>query len=89
MTQLGIKGSLYLSGKPNFPTEPYPALFIVGELDPVGGVESNKQLMGDYQKIGFQDVNLYVYHDGSHELHNEMNKEQVFEDITSWLAERF
>jgi alpha-beta hydrolase superfamily lysophospholipase len=80
---------LYLSGKPNFPTEPYPALFIVGELDPVGGVPSNKRLVGDYQKHGFEDLNLYVYDDGRHEMHNETNKQQVFEDITAWLAERF
>jgi alpha-beta hydrolase superfamily lysophospholipase len=89
MVQLGVRGSLYLSGKPNFPTEPYPALFIVGELDPVGGVDSNKRLVGDYQKHGFEDLNLYVYDDGRHEMHNETNKQQVFEDITAWLAERF
>ena len=89
MTQLGIKGSVYLAGTPNFPTEPYPALFIVGELDPVGGVSSNKQLVGDYQKSGFEDINLYVYDDGRHEMHNEINKEQVFSDVTDWLSERF
>ena len=89
MTQLGIKGSIYLAGKPNFPTKPYPALFIVGELDPVGGIDSNKQLVGDYQKNGFEDINLYIYDDGRHEMHNEINKEQVFSDITAWLEERF
>ena len=89
LIQLGITGSLYLTGKPNFPTSPYPALIIMGELDAVGTISSNKQLVDDYQKAGFEDLNLYVYDDGRHEMHNETNKEQVFEDITSWLAERF
>lgn len=86
---LGIRGSLFLSGKPAFPTNPLPALFIMGELDPVGGISSNKQLLGDYQKAGFEDLNLYVYDDGRHEMHNETNKQQVFDDVTAWLAERF
>lgn len=89
MVQLGVRGSLYLSGKPNVPSSPYPVLFLLGELDPVGGIDSNKRLLGDYQKQGFEDLNLYVYDDGRHEMHNEINKEQVFEDVTAWLAERF
>lgn len=36
-------------------------------------------------KLGVKDVSCKLYKDGRHELLNEINKEEVFEDIICWL----
>lgn len=67
-----------------------PVLFIAGEEDPVGnfgrGVHRTEQMFRD---IGMQNVTCRLYPKDRHELLNELDKEQVYEDIMAVFAEWF
>lgn len=38
-----------------------------------------------YNRIGFEDVTCHLYKNARHELHNEINRDEVFSDIEKWL----
>ena len=63
-----------------------PVLLISGGSDPVGdlgkGVEKVQEL---YQQAGIQDLDLLLYEGARHEVLNEINREQVYEDLHLWL----
>jgi alpha-beta hydrolase superfamily lysophospholipase len=63
-----------------------PIYLISGEKDPVS--ENGKgvtELHGKYKKMGLQDVEMKLYTDARHEILNETNKEEVYNDILNWL----
>lgn len=63
-----------------------PVLFISGDRDPVG--EQGKGVIRAYKaflKAGLTDVTMKLYHGGRHEMLNEINKEEVYQDILTWL----
>lgn len=63
-----------------------PTLFISGDCDPVG--EQGKGVIRAYKsflKAGLTDTTMKLYHGGRHEMLNELNKQEVFQDILSWL----
>ena len=63
--------------------------FMSGDGDPVGdygkGVERAYKAFCD---AGLHDVFMRLYPGGRHEMLNETNKEQVYQDILSWLNEK-
>ena len=66
-----------------------PVLFVSGEADPVG--ENGKGVMRAYRSFiaaGMSDVTLKLYPGGRHEMLNEINKDQVFEDVLAWLESK-
>lgn len=63
-----------------------PILIIAGDQDPVGNYGSLvKKLHNFYQDIGLKDLQLKLYSGGRHELLNEINKDEVFEDVAAWI----
>ena len=63
-----------------------PMLFMSGADDPVG--EFGKGVRKIYEKhraAGIQDVSLRLYTGDRHELLNETDREQIFEDLLIWL----
>ena len=66
-----------------------PVYFMSGDGDPVGdygkGVERAYKAFCD---AGLHDVFMRLYPDGRHEMLNETNKEQVYQDILNWLNEK-
>ena len=66
-----------------------PMLIVSGDQDPVGdlGVGVSK-VCAMYQKAGIKDLTCKLYKDARHELLNETNKAEIFEDIYTWLDER-
>lgn len=62
-----------------------PVYLLSGDKDPVGnfgkGVEGTAELL---RSENVQDVTVKLYHDGRHEMHNELNKEEVFRDLIAW-----
>lgn len=64
-----------------------PVFFIAGKEDPVGpygrGVEKAAR---EFQKAGMQNVSCKIYPGCRHEILNELNRQEVFEDIANWLA---
>ena len=63
-----------------------PILFMSGCKDPIGenglGVKRAYEL---YKNIGIKDTEIKLYKDDRHELLNELNKKEVYEDILKWL----
>lgn len=63
-----------------------PVIFISGKEDPVGnygkGVE---KAYDDMYSAGIEDLDLILYHDGRHEMLNEVEREGVYEDISKWI----
>ena len=63
-----------------------PVLFMSGDCDPVG--EQGKGVIRAYKaflKAGLTDVTMKLYHGGRHEMLNETNRQEVYQDILNWL----
>jgi alpha-beta hydrolase superfamily lysophospholipase len=90
MKVFGVSNSLKLFGKPSKEVKSdLPILVQVGQADPIGGERSNKALVEAYQKnSGSEDIELVVYHECRHEIYNELNKEDVIQDLVSWVTKR-
>lgn len=63
-----------------------PVLLLAGDKDPVSentkGVQELKQ---NYKNSGLKDVEMILYADARHEILNETNKKEVYNDILAWL----
>lgn len=66
-----------------------PVFFIAGGDDPVGnygkGVHQAAQAFRD---AGMEDVKSKIYPLGRHEILNEINREEVYKDVASWLQRK-
>lgn len=63
-----------------------PIYFMSGACDPVGdygkGVERAYKAFCD---AGLRDVTMHLYPGGRHEMLNETNRQEVYQDILTWL----
>jgi alpha-beta hydrolase superfamily lysophospholipase len=63
-----------------------PVFFIAGEEDPVGpygkGVE---RCVKEFEKAGMIHVDCKLYPECRHEILNELNKQEVYEDVVKWM----
>ncbi|EAT11789.1 Lysophospholipase [Oceanobacter sp. RED65] len=67
-----------------------PLYIYGGEKDPVGNFGKGlPKLAKQYQKNGWEDVTMKLYKDGRHEMINETNRHEVFNDLSEWLLSRF
>lgn len=65
-----------------------PVLFISGEEDPVGNYGNGvKQVYEQYIKKGISNVKMKLYPECRHELLNEINNEEVYNDVLSFIME--
>jgi len=84
-----LNGVLYVSNSKNLMTVPkaLPLLLISGGEDPVGnrgkGVKQVEELL---KSIGMKNVKTILYSGARHEILNEINRQEVFEDIFQWLS---
>ena len=63
-----------------------PVLFIAGGDDPVGNYGKGVLRSAEaFRRAGMQDVSCKIYPLGRHEILNEINREEVYQDISSWL----
>ena len=63
-----------------------PVYFIAGGDDPVGGYGAGvKRAAEEFKKHGMTQVDLKIYPLCRHEIHNEINKQEVYEDVASWI----
>ena len=66
-----------------------PILIFSGDQDPVGEKgKGPKRAYNAYKKAGVKDVTLTLYPGGRHEMLNEINKEQVYDDILKWIQSK-
>jgi len=83
-----MKGIHYIQQKKNLKNMKHhlPVFFIAGAEDPVGpygkGVQKAAQ---EFRKAGMINVACKIYPDCRHEILNELNKQEVYEDVANWL----
>lgn len=64
-----------------------PVFFIAGGDDPVGGYgDGVRKAVRVFRQTGMERVSERIYPLCRHEILNEINKEEIYEDITEWLA---
>ena len=69
----------------NYPKE-LPTLIVSGDMDPVGAYGKGPSYV--YKKLlisGCREIELKLYPGARHELFNETNRQEVFEDLAEWL----
>lgn len=65
-----------------------PILMVSGDRDPVGDYGRGvKKVYENFLQAGLEQVELRLYPGGRHEMLNEINKEQVYEDILQFLEQ--
>ena len=63
-----------------------PILFASGADDPVGGFGKGvRKVYEKYKQAGIQDVTLRLYPGDRHEILNETDRQQVYEELYEWL----
>ena len=63
-----------------------PIYIFSGDRDPVGNFGAGpKQVYKGLTAAGVRQVELKLYEGGRHEMLNEINREQVFRDVLSWM----
>jgi len=63
-----------------------PVYFLSGDCDPLG--EYGEGVIRTYRrflKTGMTNVTMKLYHGARHEIINELNRGEVYEDILEWL----
>lgn len=83
-----LTGIKYISSPKNLDrmNTDMPVYFISGDDDPVGDYGKGVlRTYNDFLKAGLNDVTLKLYHGARHDLPRETNKDEVFEDVLTWL----
>ena len=83
-----MEGLQYIARKDNLkkmdPTT--PVLLFSGDSDPVGqNGKGVTKVAGFFKQIGCEDLTVRLYPGGRHEMLNEINREEVFVDLLTWL----
>ena len=64
-----------------------PVFFIAGGDDPVGNYGKGVRKAAEaFQKAGMKRVTTRIYPLGRHEILNEINKEEIYEDVAQWIV---
>ncbi|EKO1913306.1 lysophospholipase [Clostridium botulinum] len=67
-----------------------PIFIIAGDKDPVGNFGKGiLNLYNFYKSIGVVDINYKLYKEGRHEILNEINKKEVFQDVLNWINSKY
>jgi alpha-beta hydrolase superfamily lysophospholipase len=83
-----FKGIQFISSSKNIAKIPreMPILFISGEADPVGGYGEGVQKVHDmFTLAGNEQLDMLMYDGARHEVLNEINRKDVYEDLYAWL----
>ena len=66
-----------------------PVLFLSGDADPVGNYGNGvKKIAAAYRAAGCRNIDVIFYKGGRHEILNELNKTEVYGDISRWLEKQ-
>lgn len=85
-----MEGLQYIANKNNLKKmDPATPVYIFsGDKDPVGGNGAGVQkVVGFFREAGTEDLTVKLYPEGRHEMMNEINRDEVFADLLSWLEE--
>lgn len=66
-----------------------PVFFAAGEDDPVGDYgQAVKEVCDSFGKLGMEHVQMKLYPGDRHEILNETDRENVYDDIYRWILQR-
>lgn len=66
-----------------------PVFFVAGEDDPVGDFGKGVQRIYEkYKSAGIKDTSIRLYKGDRHEILNEVDREQVYEDLYCWIVSK-
>lgn len=66
-----------------------PVLFTAGADDPVGAFgKSVTRVYEKYKAAGIKDVSIHLYEGDRHEILNEVDRKNVYQDILEWIEKR-
>ena len=83
-----LGGIDYINKKKNIAKIPknLPIYIFSGAKDPVGGnTKGVRQVYNALKDAGIGDVTFKFYEDGRHEMLNEINRKEVFNDVIAWM----
>jgi len=66
-----------------------PVLMYAGAEDPVVGKEKEFFKTLETMRLHLPAIEWKIYPDGRHEMHNEKNREEVLNDLSSWIKDHF
>jgi len=67
-----------------------PVYIFAGSKDPVGDMGASPAALVDaYRKLGIVDLEFALYQGARHETLNEINREEVMDNLLSWLKKHF
>ena len=83
-----MEGILYIQKEDNLNAmrKDLPVWFIAGGDDPVGSYGAGvEKAAGEFRSHGMEKVEQKLYPLCRHEILNEINKEEIFNDILNWI----
>ena len=83
-----MNGLLYIQSGDNLKrmNKELPVYFIAGAEDPVGGYgDGVRKAAQMFVGSGMKHVSVKLYPGCRHEIHNELNKEEMYEDVAVWM----
>ena len=86
-----MKGIYYIQQPRNLAAmqKDLPVFFIAGGDDPVGTYGKGvRQAAEAFRKAGVTDVSVKIYPLCRHEILNEINKEEIYGDVTEWIGNK-
>ncbi len=66
-----------------------PMLIYAGSDDPVAGKEQGFMKTLECLRVYLPDLEWKIYPEGRHEMHNEKNREEVLNDLHTWIKDHF
>ena len=84
-----MKGIHYIQQPKNLANmrKDLPVFFIAGGDDPVGSYGKGvHQAAEAFRKAGMTDVSVRIYPLCRHEILNEINREEIYEDVAQWVS---
>ena len=86
-----MTGVKFITNKKNLTAmnKDMPVYFMSGDMDPVGECGKGVQkAYNNFLEAGMKDVSNKLYPGGRHEMLNEINKDEVYTDILTWLGSK-
>ena len=86
-----VKGMYYIHRKDNLQrmNREIPVFFVAGGDDPVGGYGAGVRKAAEvFRGLGMKDVSEKIYPLCRHEILNEINREEVFRDLSKWMESK-